>query len=87
MAKDASAEEKTGPNHKSKVVPCSVVVNLIKVHLIREYGNDECDGRNQAVPQAFPESCNLAFIVRGSLHVIGTWSTAGEKYNKEKNNS
>ena len=79
----AAVEENSGTNDKAKIVPESAVVDFIETHIPGKDRDDEGDGRNDPMPQAFPESGHLAFWVGLFFELVRPGHTAAK--NKDKN--
>jgi hypothetical protein len=74
----AAVKEKAGTDDKPKVIPESAVMHFIEADAFGEDRDDKGDGRNDPVPQAFPESGNLSFLVGLFLEIVRPSHTAAK---------
>lgn len=68
----AFTEQNPGAEYETEVVPATVIVNLVEVHIVREERDDEGDWRDYPMPQTEPEASDAP--VRGGDMRGGVWT-------------
>ena len=64
FSQDAAAQEQTGAQDETEIVPAAVVMDFVEANMVGEDGDDEGDRCDHAVPDAFPEPGGFAVAVR-----------------------
>jgi hypothetical protein len=86
-----TAEGRTGANQEAEVIPSAVVVDFVNTYVVRKQRDDECDRADHAVPEATPETGDVADLVscidRGivSRGATGHENDDADKHQTEQN--
>ena len=80
----ASTEQNPGAEYETEVVPATVVVNLVEVHIVREERDDEGDWRDHSMPQTEPEASDASVRGGDMRGGVGTGDTTRQEQSAQE---